>query len=499
MRRLYLPLSFLLILLVACSAQPRPEVASAPDATKAPLAPAPALEELPLETSPEGDISQEVLEVGQENFDSAFLGIHISDYQSEEQLSYFISSNAKWSRFDRFHWDLIEPLPQTPAIYDWSSVDEAGLMTASELGIESIGIIMFTPSYAQKYPGSVCGPIAEDQLQRFSEFLYALVNRYSQPPFSVKYWEIGNEPDVDYAFAKRFGFGCWGDPNAPNFGGGYYGNMLKFAYPMIKAADSQAQLLVGGLLLDCDPRVPIETYPGSGNPKNCTPALFLDGILENGGGDFFDGISYHAYDYYSFEEGKYSNYNWLSSSETNGSVLIPKAAYLRERLDAYGVTGKYILNTESGLICGRDGTDPGCQTAEFERTKAAYTIHANAVAFQQGLKANIWYSLMGWRASELLDSNYTPLPSYEAYRFNVSILANAVFKREVLDYPHFFVYEYETDYGDLWILWSRSGRLENLLLPALPVDIFDMTGEWITPSQEITTDYSPLYIRFISP
>jgi hypothetical protein len=43
------------------------------------------------------------------------------------------------------------------------------------------------------------------------------------------------------------------DPVTLNFGGEYYGNMLKIVYPAIKSADPQAQVLVGGLLLDCDP------------------------------------------------------------------------------------------------------------------------------------------------------------------------------------------------------------------------------------------------------
>jgi hypothetical protein len=497
MRRLIVFLSILLVFLVACSTRTRPEIVSDPESGIAPLVPTPTFGGIPADSFPGDDLPADApgVDIGS-SINAPYLGIHIDDHTAPEQLAYFISSGASLSRFDRFYWDLIEPVPQTPAIYDWSSVDEASLINVSEIGIDFIGIILFAPPYAQKYPGSVCGPIAEDQLERFGQFLYTLVSRYSQPPYNIKYWEIGNEPDIDYAFVNRYGFGCWGDPNDTYYGGGYYAYMLKHAYPMIKAADPQAQVLIGGLLLDCDPRNPVETSPGSGILKNCSSSLFLEGILENGGGEFFDGISFHAYDYYSFEEGKYSNQNWLSASDTNGSVAIHKARYLRERLAAHGLDSKYIMNTESALICGSDGKDPGCQAGEFARTKAAYTVHTNTIAFQLGLRANIWYSLMGWRASELLDTGYTPLPAYEAYRFNTSVLGNASFTREVLDYPNMFIYEFETPMGTLWIIWSRSGRTESIFLPSNPNDAYDIYGNRIPAIQEISTNYSPIYIVF---
>ncbi len=63
-------------------------------------------------------------------------------------------------------------------------------------------------------------------------------------------------------------FGCWGDPNDKTYyGGEYYAEMLKRAYPAVKAANPQAIVLNGGLLLDCDPR-----YPPPG--KDCLPADF---------------------------------------------------------------------------------------------------------------------------------------------------------------------------------------------------------------------------------
>jgi hypothetical protein len=495
LHRLLVILSLTLVFLAAaCSARPQPEVFSEPVPEAFSSEPSPTQIPLP-DLDPETTRVPEILELESAPFTGAeIFGIHINDYTSDDQLSFLVNSGALWSRFDRFYWDLIEPIPQTPPIHDWSAVDEIGLLKGADMGVKTIGMILFTPTYAQKYPGSICGPIAEEQLERFGNFLFALVDRYSKAPYHVKYWEIGNEPDVDYAFANRSGFGCWGNPEDPYYGGGYYAQMLKIAYPRIKAADPQAQVLIGGLLLDCDPRNPPETSVGSGEPKDCSPSLFLDGILLNGGGDYFDGISFHAYDYYSFLEGKYSNFNWHSSSDTNGPVSIPKARFLQERLAHYGVSGKYLLNTESGLICGRTDKDPGCQTEEFSRTKAAYVVQSNTVALQLGLQINIWYSMLGWRSSELVSSNLQPLPAYDAYRFNARLLAEAVFVREVQDYPNMFISEFQIPEGVLWVVWSRSGEIESIHLPSIPTQVFDIYGNDLTPSQVISANYSPIYL-----
>lgn len=424
------------------------------------------------------------------------LGVHVSDYNDVLQLSFYDNSGAIWSRYDRFHWDLIESIPQNPPVYDWSSVDETGLLNAAKRGILVTGIVLFTPDYAQKLPGSVCGPISEDQLSRFGDFLHALVQRYSQEPYHVKYWEIGNEPDVNQGFASRVGFGCWGDPADPGYGGGYYAEMLNVAYPRIKSVDPQAQVLIGGLLLDCDPRNPPKASADTDELKDCSPARFLDGILANGGGDYFDGISFHAYDYYEFQDGKYSNYNWGSSSSTNGVVSIPKTSFLLERLQAYGVSDKYLLNTESGLVCGSDGKEEGCQSEAFTQTKAAYIVHTNTTALSLGLRANIWYSLMGWRGSELVSEHYRPLAAFDTFQVNFRFLQQANFNHVITNYPQFFVYEFDTPQGSMWVVWSKSGQPEPIQLPAQPRAVYDMYGTLLPANQNLSVDFAPLYIQF---
>jgi hypothetical protein len=185
--------------------------------------------------------------------------------------------------------------------------------------------------------------------------------------------------------------------------------------------------------------------------------------MTEGGGEFFDGISFHAYDYYAGPY-TYRNDNWQSSSAITGPVLITKANYLRGLLDTYDISGKFLMNTEFGLLCGRDGSEPECQTEEFQLSKASYAIQANAYALKEGLKANVWYSLTGWRGTGLVDEEMIPFPVYDAFAFNSVRLNQAVFIKEINAYAG--VKGIEILQGDHreWILWAVDGN-EHLIHP----------------------------------
>lgn len=422
-------------------------------------------------------------------------GVFIRDFLPVAEDELLQQERVQWSRFDKFHWDVIEPANVAASEFDWNVVDEAGLLVASEKGVQVIATILFTPDWAQKYPGIACGPIAEGALAEFADFMQALVSRYSQPPYNVKYWELGNEPDVAYnGVPPRIGFGCWGEPEDAYFGGGYYAEMLKAVYPKIKAADPEAQILIGGLLLDCDPVNPPETEPGSGEVKNCTPSRFLEGILGNGGGDYFDGVSFHAYDYYAATPGKYSNINWHSAWDTTGPVLIPKTRFIRSVLNSYGHAGKYLINTEVALICGRDGSEDYCLAEEFELTKAYYLAQAFAAARAEGLRANMWYSLDGWRGSQLVDENQQPNLAYRAYSFSAELLNEAAYAGEISAYPGVRGYQFVKDEARMWLLWAQDEGTHAVHLEEAPSAIYDVLGNAFPASQDINVTLAPVYV-----
>ncbi len=302
-------------------------------------------------------------------------------------------SDATWIRPNALWWADVEP---EPGLRNWTAVAnlEADLLTASISGHTVMLMVAGTPSWAQQRPGYECGPIQAHALDDFGRFMADAVERYSAPPFNVIFWEIWNEPDISSALVSPTSvFGCWGDETDEFYGGRVYGEMLAAIYPRMKAANPAVQVMVGGLLMDCDPALCASRT-----------SKFLEGVLVQHGGDFFDGVSFHAYDYFVGDVGGYLNRVWDSSWNTSGPVLIKKARYLVEMMAAYGVTGKFLADTELSLLC------PFNCDSVFEETKSAYLVQAYAAC--PGRRMMPWWAMSGmtcgslklWRSSSLLYS-----------------------------------------------------------------------------------------------
>jgi hypothetical protein len=422
-----------------------------------------------------------------------------------------VAADTTWVRRNGVLWADVEP---DEGIRNWETLAglEQELRDASAKNLQVILIVRKTPVWAQKVsgPAAYCGPIKPEKLEAFGNFMYDLVSRYSPPPYNVKYWELWNEPDVDPALAAYMGggdipFGCWGDSTKIYYGGEYYAEMLKAVYPRIKTADPQAQVLVGGLLLDCDPR---------GSPSICTstghddrPPKFLEGILRNNGGAYFDGVGYHVYDTYQEALGQYSLWTWNSAWNTTSSATIAKARFIREVLDTYNISDKFIMNTEIAIVCGGFDDPPGqppCEsepTSAFEQTKAYYVAQVYAAAIAEGLRANIWYSVLGWRNSGLLTSSGAPRPAYDSYQFARSELMNASFVGDIDSVNTggvSGVKGYKFNRGDrtIWLLWSLDGTEHSISFSTLPRAIFDVFGNALPAGSPLDLTLMPLYIEW---
>jgi len=403
-------------------------------------------------------------------------------------LTRAVEASVYWVRFTAFRWDRIEPDRTDPPTYHWEEVDEESLRNAAENGLEVIAVVKSTPDWAQKVPGSYCGPIKEDALDEFAQFLEAVVARYSAPPYNVRYWELGNEPDVDPSLVSpRSVFGCWGDQNDDYYGGGYYAEMLKVAYPAIKAADPRAHVLIGGLLLDCDPTDP---PPG----KDCKPARFLEGILRNGGGSYFDIVSFHGYPPY---DGSLQRDEHFESWESRGGVVLGKVDFLREVMASYGVD-KPLLHTEGALICPEWNTDQ-CNPPDdaFYEAQADYVVWLFVRNWAEGLLGTIWYPFEGpgWRYSGLLDANQDPKPAYWAFRFLTTELGEASYRGPVTQYPNLRGYEFIAPGKRVWVLWAPDEQPYVISMPAGATRVYNKYGEDITPSGGTLTVNSPVYVE----
>ena len=409
------------------------------------------------------------------------------------QLLWFENTNVNqakqaqtyWLRSFAFDWSKIEPTLAAPRAYDWSKVDEAGLQVAGQSGINLMATIKYTPAWAQKVPGSYCGPVAADKLDEYAAFVEELVRRYSVAPYNVRYWEFGNEPDVDPTIISSTSpFGCWGDKNDPNYGGGYYAEMLKQVYPAIKRADPQAQVVIGGLLMSCDP-----VHPPKG--RDCTPSRFINGILANGGGAYFDYANFHGYAYFDgtkiVEE---THSDWAQS----GGIVFGKYNYLRSTMASYGVDKPVILS-EASLVCPESVV--GCQPpgSTFLELQADYVVRLYARAWAQGIKGVIWYALddSSWRSSSL--KSYAALkPSYHAYQTMGSKLYDTRAIWSITGYSGVQGYEFVQADRKVWVLWSTDGLPHTIALPQNWLAVSDKYGSPITPVNGQVTVNSPIYV-----
>jgi hypothetical protein len=440
-------------------------------------------------------------------------GIQMHRIKPSEGFDMVKDTDSNWIRHNGVLWSEIERIKGTR---NWDSMAEleVEVIKASNEGIKVIMIIRSTPDWAQKTPGAYCGPIKDSELDTFGDFVYDVVSRYSQPPYNIKYWEIWNEPDVPYTGTNaNSGWGCWGDQNDAYFGGGYFGQMLKAAYPQIKAADPKAKVILGGLLLDCDPRPNSNWCAYWGHDER--PPKFLEGILLNGGGNYFDGVAFHGYDYFDFtdpELGEYLNPVWGNSWDGSlydgtpgnriGPVTLYKAEYVREILNKYNVSGKFLMNTESALVCGLANDPPGGDGCEadanslFEQTKARYIPQAYMAAISRELDANTWYTILGWRNSGLLYANLSPRPAYFSFDFAREELADSVYVREISDYQNVKVYEFQRYDIKIWLVWAIDTNTHTITLPDTPDAVYDFMGAEQTPSSTLQVNLDPLYLEW---
>lgn len=405
------------------------------------------------------------------NRTASLFGVEMDKLNSAHGLEQMSSAGAFWLRRNALLWSSVEP---TKGTRDWTTQAtlEAELKSAAARGMKVILIVRSTPSWAQKVAGYSCGPVSSTELSAFGDFMGDVVARYSQPPYNVQYYELWNEPDIAPSLVDPDNFyGCWGDESDTSYyGGGYYGEMLKAVYQKMKTANTNAQVLIGGLVLDCNPDVP-GACSGTHNP---IPARFLEGILVDGAGDYFDGVSFHAYDFYQGSGNYYSNPLWNSAWNTTGPVVAAKAQFIRDVLNRHNVQGKFLMDTEAAMMFYG-----GICNVECEQIKAMYVGQAYATAYAQQLRANIWYSALGWRESGLLYSDLSPRPAYNAYTFGRTMLQNATLIQEDKSYQGVKSYQFTRLDRQVWVMWTLGGNIQ-VSLPGIPTTIY----QWDSSSNQ---------------
>ena len=310
----------------------------------------------------------------------SLLGLQIYTGHNEEVANRAYQAGAQWAHVPLI-WSQVEPQNTTPQHYQWSETLDEWLAQPSAREIRVILTFTGNPTWAAEYPG---GPLRDGvDPGELVEFLEAAVAHYSVPPYNVKHWEFYNEPDNgDELYAER-GWGYWGYRAAD------YAAMLESVYQPMKAVDPEAQIVLGGLAYDW--------FTTAGGPF---VREFLDGVLENNGGAFFDVMNFHYFP--SFQA------NWAPY----GVDIIGKAVFLRDKLASYGV--------EKPFICTETGMWSDAANNSSDELQSRYVPQVFVRSMAADLEYTIWFKLidddaLGAHKWGLLTSELVPKPSYQAY------------------------------------------------------------------------------------
>jgi hypothetical protein len=401
----------------------------------------------------------------------------------------------------RVSWKVMQGAQNAPIDFSSLAPLETMLRGLDELEIRPMLIVDDYPLWATTVPSS-CAPIRPDRYADFAEFLRQMVLRYKVPPYNVKMWELGNEPDVDWRLvSSTSNFGCWGNKNDTQFyGGAVYGEMLKAVVPVIRSADPEAKILIGGLLLDNN-----NTQVPAGEGK---PELFINGVLASGAAGHFDYIPYHAYSYFSGAEIDYSNKGqngkWVNNDPNKDGIARGKPIWLKDAMTRYGVSKPLILN-EVALVCVAQFFPQVCESpgAAFYNAQANYVAPAITRALAQGVEQIVWYTLdgPGWNNVGLLDGDGTPRPAYFAYKNLIAQLNGTNLPPRQVNYvANTEAYRFTRGPKLVDVVWSTDSTPKNIRVPiAQFLSAVDRDGNVINPTTignevQITVGLGGVYI-----
>jgi hypothetical protein len=231
-------------------------------------------------------------------------------------------------------WAYIEPVPTGTPFSPcpcWGPTDYI-IQQANARGMSVLGDITATPllwGQNPETPGGLPYSAAPDPVA-YSAFVSAVAQRYAG---QVSAYEIWNEPNSTFGWTPQ--------PDASA-----YTELLKAAYPAIKAADPNA-LVVAGVLV-----AGVFTSPLTVNPVDYVSTMYADGAK-----GYFDALSIHPYQYQvQFSQGAGVPYSPLTQ-------LIA----IRQLMIDNGDAALRIWATEYGLpTAGPNGVSEETQAAFIE-------------------------------------------------------------------------------------------------------------------------------------
>ena len=295
-------------------------------------------------------------------------------------------------------------------------------------------------------------------IQDFEKFVAEVSERYDgdsikDAPGSpvVTHWQIENEETGPAWFWKRKKFSKLPGPAAQ------YIEVLKAAYRAIKANQTQANVVLGGL--------------GGYDRKN-----YLEGILKADGGKYFDILDFHIYqDFSTF---------WRI-------VKVEKrVSHFQNMLKKYGLS-KPIWTTE--MTASQQDFRKKIAQVDRERILAELVVKRYVVLFSEGVEKAFWkYFDTPKVPGGLLNADLSTRLAFKAYGVMTRKIGGFS-GIEDISKGDLRVFKFRFDKKEVCVVWAEQKQTADLGLGTAQVT--DILGKTTVVNGPFLVDQSPVYLE----
>jgi hypothetical protein len=299
------------------------------------------------------------------------------DAKLAKELDGYATLGATWIRFD-IAWSVAEP---QRGVYDWAAYDRL-VAKVRERGLNILAMVGYTPGWAQ-VAGATDDKYPPRNVADYANFAQKVVERYA--PRGVKAYEIWNEPNLGCCFWK------------PKADAVKYTEMIRAAYPRMKAVDQSITVLTGG------------TSPADTTATDISPPKFLKDMYANGLKGNFDAVSHHPY-YGPHPINSFKN--WSSWSQM--MLDTDRGRSLRGQMVDNGDGDKKIWASEANMLVQNQCIDGFCAT----EARQAAMIKEAVDAWRSYPWAGVltMYNYYGHDGLSLVRGDWSPTPAWYALR-----------------------------------------------------------------------------------
>jgi hypothetical protein len=363
------------------------------------------------------------------------------------------------------------------------------------------------------------GPLFAGKEAAYANFVRRLVVRWSEPPYSVKHWELWPEPDFGNdvpAYIPEPTRSAYAPRRAWGHHGAQFAAMLRQAYPAIKGVDPNATVILGALGFDYFRN---DSNPGY-NAGGTFVYRFLDDVLANDGANYFDWLGFNSYSVFG--------YNWETNNPNTGRDIVAKASHMRTVMARRGVS-KPLVAMEAGIwsCCGASGAGAHVyqkQNGEVgdyvpdEQDQAGYLTQVYARGIAADIEGVFWYLVQDFQPPELMTDpdghrgwyrlDLSAKPAVRAFQLVSSRLRDAtyagVYVPAAVVFGEVEAYTFTRRDGTaVVVMWSPFGPAETAAVEVVATStvIFDALGNPVpttpvagTNRVRLDVGFTPVYI-----